>query len=80
VTAEEVASNAGTIEPEASEAVDQAPPPIAAAAAAEDGTPDSSGDVLPLHKWLQSATELDESAAADWPHALLSDRRNPKSD
>jgi hypothetical protein len=48
--------------------------------AAADEPPDDPGEGLPLHKWVHTATQMEESAAADWPHALLSNRRSPKSD
>jgi hypothetical protein len=37
---------------------------------------DNSEHGLPLHKWVQAASQPDDAgAAADWPHKLL--RRKP---
>ena len=51
------------------EAAEEAPPQVVAAT--EEQSRDNSAGSLPLHKWVQTATPDDESAAADWPHALL---------
>ena len=76
---EEVTASVATLEPEVHEALEETPTPIVAVG--EDNEKDASGEVLPLHKWIQSATQSDdESAAADWPHLLLSRRRPPRSE
>ena len=45
------------------EAAEEAPPQVVAAT--EEQSRDNSAGSLPLHKWVQTATPDDESAAAD---------------
>jgi hypothetical protein len=65
----------GSAGDEPREAAEEAPRQVVGAT--EEQARDNSAGSLPLHRWVQTATPPDdESAAADWPHALLSDRRN----
>jgi hypothetical protein len=68
----EVVQNVRAHEPELRETVEGTPTPIVAAADRE--ATDDSGKVLPLHRWVQTATQSARESAADWPHALLTNR------
>jgi hypothetical protein len=80
--AEPAAPSPAATEPEMHEAVEATPSPVALAEDQnEDEARKTSAEGLPLHRWVQVATHSDdESAVADWAHALLSNRLNTKRD
>ena len=68
--AERVRQTVGATEHAVPEPVEDAPRQDVASA--EEQSRDNPTEDLPLHKWVQAASQPDyASAAADWPHALL---------
>lgn len=73
---EKATPDAYSVEPVVPEAVEEPE----SGATVEDDAQDDSGEVLPLHKWVQSAKRSEESAGRDWAHALLDNRLHSQSD